>query len=69
LAVSGQHLGELPGIEASTPAGAGDDMIRLRHRWWLLCESVQTADDTASSSAGAVTDLSIFYYGRDIIKS
>jgi hypothetical protein len=43
-------------------------VVTFRHRWWLLCKGLKTPDDTASSSAGAATDLSTFHYVRDIIQ-
>ena len=67
LAVLGQDLGELPGIERAAAVGEGNDVVAFRHRWWLLCEGSKTPDDTSSSSTGAATDLSTFHYGRDII--
>jgi hypothetical protein len=67
LAVLGQDFGELLGIERAAAVGAGDDVVRLGHRWWLLYKGTKTPDDTASSSAGAATDLSTFHYEGDII--
>ena len=67
LAVLGQDLGELPGIERWRGCRRVNDVVAFGHRWWLLCKGRKTPDDTASSSAGAATDLSTFHYGRDII--
>jgi Transposase IS66 family len=38
LAVLGQQLGELLGIEGRWTAGRRNDLIGFGHRWWLVCE-------------------------------
>jgi hypothetical protein len=67
LAVLGQEVGKSLGIERAAAVGTRDNVVRFGHRWWFLCEGNETPDDTASSSAGAATDLSTFHYGGDII--
>ena len=38
LAVVGQQVGELLGIEGRRTARGRNDLIGFGHRWWLLCE-------------------------------
>lgn len=40
LAVPSEDLGRAPGIERGEAAGVENDVLGLRHRWWLLCKSL-----------------------------